>query len=270
LQLVKKDFLAAETALQEALGIYRSLTVNDPQTHLPDMAITLNNLASLQVKNETPDAEATFQEALNIFTRLVKTNPKAYQPYIAGILNNLATLCADKNDFPAAGIAFQKALTIYRDLSKDNPFTYLPDVAMTSGNMSSFYLKSVPKRAKSLAYAKEALIAGLPFVETIPMVRSYIGSVLAVAEAWGINRRVFLKKQSILRLNRKVKKVNRIDVNSDDKHNVSHLNAIGKIAFRIWFDVAYTTVTESMSELISCKLQTTEEQEQVANREYYR
>lgn len=47
----------------------------------------------------------------------------------------------------------------------------------------------------------------------------------------------------------------------DDRQRVLHLSGyrhIGKIAFRIWFNVAYTTVTESVSELIRCKLQTAE------------
>lgn len=190
----KNDLPAAEADYQEALGIYRSLTEIDPQIHLPDIAITLSNLASLQTKNEIPDAEPMLQEAMSIFLHLAKTNPRMYQPYIAGTLNNLAALYAAKNDFPVAEVTLQKALTIYQDLAKDNPFTYLPDVAMTAGHMSSFYLKSVSKREKSLAYAMQALIAGLPFVETIPVVQSYIRSVLAVAEAWGMNRKVFFEK----------------------------------------------------------------------------
>lgn len=197
LQLVKNDFPAAEADCQEALGIYRSLAENDPQTHLPDMAITLILLANLQqAKNEIPAAEATFQEALSIFTHLADANPKTYQPYIAGILNNLAKLLAAKNDFPAAKVTLQQALAIYRHLAKDNPLAYLSDVAMTAENISFFYLENVPHKKKSLEYAKEALITGYPFIETIPAVKDHLGNVLFVVKTWGVDPKIFLMNQS--------------------------------------------------------------------------
>src|SRR5262249_30777451 len=52
------DFNTALPFYEKALTVYRGLAETDPQTYLPDVATTLNNLANLQAaKNEFPAAE---------------------------------------------------------------------------------------------------------------------------------------------------------------------------------------------------------------------
>ena len=195
LQQDKNDFPAAEAGYQEALEIYRRLAGTNPQTYLSYVAGTLNNLALLQqAKNDLPAAETGYQDALKIYRRLAEANPQTYLPDVAMTLNNLAILQQAKNDFPAAETGYQEALAIYRRLAEANPQTYLPDVAMTAVNMSIFHLDAVPDRERSLAHAKEALVAALPFVEFVPAVQNNANMALKVAEAWGQGREAFIEE----------------------------------------------------------------------------
>src|SRR5262245_26742901 len=186
------DFNSALPFYEKALTASRGLAETNPQTYLPYVAMTLNNLAVLQkVKNEFQAAETAYNEALAIYRHLAETNPQTYLPDVATTLNNLAVLQKAKNEFPAAETAYNEALAIRRPLAETNPETYLPDVAMTSVNMSMFYQNSMPDRETSVAYAKEALIASLPFLETLPAARKYAESALRVAEGWGLDKDAF-------------------------------------------------------------------------------
>jgi tetratricopeptide (TPR) repeat protein len=106
-------------------------------------------------------------------------------PDVALTLNNLGSLRKAKNQFPEAEAALEEALAIRRTLAEANPQTYLPDLAMTAVNMSIFYLQAVPDREKSLAYAREALLAALPFVEDVPSVQDDVRMTMQVVLSWG-------------------------------------------------------------------------------------
>ncbi|MDN5753994.1 MAG: hypothetical protein L0H15_12110 [Nitrosospira sp.] len=85
-------------------------------------------------------------------------------------------------------------MEIHRRLAEANPQTYLPDVAMTAVNMSIFYLQAAPDREKSLGYAKETLVAALPFMEFVPAAKTSVSKALQVAGAWGLNREAFFEE----------------------------------------------------------------------------
>ena len=69
------DCAAAEKPTLEALTIRRQLAVKNPQKHLPDLAQTLYNLASLQFFIMEYDAsEKSFLEALSIRRQLAETD----------------------------------------------------------------------------------------------------------------------------------------------------------------------------------------------------
>lgn len=100
----------------------------------------------------------------------------------------------EHNQFTTALPWYEGALTIRRRLAEANPQTYLPDVAMTEMNLSIFYLQSLPDRERSLEHAREALVAALPFVETLPPAQNYARTTLQVAEAWGLDTKTFLEE----------------------------------------------------------------------------
>jgi len=91
---------------------------------------------------------------------------------------------ADKNKLLEAESTYKKSLDIYRNLAKTNPQTHLPDVAIAATNICIFYLQAMTDQEKSLAYAREALIAALPFRESVLSVQSNVSTVLAVISEW--------------------------------------------------------------------------------------
>ena len=192
---VHNQFNTALPLYEEALTIRRRLAEANPQTYLPDVAMTLNNLAILQADtNEFPAALEAYTEALTIRRRLAEANPQTYLPDVAMTLNNLAILQKATNEFPAALEAYTEALTIYRRLAEANPQTYLPDVAMTAMNLSIFYLQAMSDRERSLGYAREALVAALPFAEVLPAARQYARTALQIAGSWGLDSQTFYEE----------------------------------------------------------------------------
>ena len=83
----------------EALDLYHKLARANPDAYLPDVAMTLNNLAILySANNRMDDAEKAYDEALDLYRKLARANPDAYLPDVAMTLNNLANfyLSADR------------------------------------------------------------------------------------------------------------------------------------------------------------------------------
>ncbi len=140
---------------QQALDIYRTLAQNNPQTFLPDVATTLNNLAILHSdKNEFQKAENAYDEALGIYRKLAQNNPQSFLPNVAGTLNNLGALHKAKNKFQKAEKAYDEALDIYRKLAQNNPQSFLSNVAMTLNNLASLYSDKNQFGKAEIAYNK--------------------------------------------------------------------------------------------------------------------
>jgi tetratricopeptide (TPR) repeat protein len=153
---------------EEALANYRQLAEVNPQTYLPDVGMTLNNLAVLQSdKNEFAKAEKSYEEALAIYRQLAEVNPQTYLPNVAMTLNNLAVLQSDKNEFAKAEKSYEEALAIRRQLAEVNPQTYLPYVAGTLNNSANLqrYKNEFAKAEKSY---EEALAIRRQLAEVNP------------------------------------------------------------------------------------------------------
>jgi tetratricopeptide (TPR) repeat protein len=149
-------------------------------------------------RNESSDAEAAYQEALAIRRNLADANPDVWLQYVAGTLNNLANLQGGKKEFVAAEAGYQEAWEIYHRLAEAHPEIYTPDAAMIAVTMSIFYLNMVQDREKSLAYAREALMAAMPFVKLVPVARKHVENALLVVETWKLDREVFIREIQVL------------------------------------------------------------------------
>src|SRR3989304_1190654 len=107
---IKNEFDDALKSYKEALEIGKKLAQSNPQTYLPDVAATLNNLGLLQSdKNEFDDALKSYKEALEIGRKLAQSNPQTYLPDVAMTLNNLGLLQSDKNEFDDALKSYKDA-----------------------------------------------------------------------------------------------------------------------------------------------------------------
>ena len=116
---------AAEEAYQEALSIRRELAKANPEAYLPDVAMTLNNLAILYRDTQRMKAaEEAYQEALSIRRELAKANPEAYLPDVAVTLNNLAVLYRATQRMKAAEECCREAERLLEPLWRANPHVH--------------------------------------------------------------------------------------------------------------------------------------------------
>ncbi len=120
----------ARRHLEQALAMRRALAQKNPDTYLPDMAVTLNNLANLaRTQNKVDEARRYYEEGLRIHSRLAVQNLDPYPGDRAQALMNLAYLERSEKENDKALLHFDGALEIYRQLAQQNPDQYRPDVA---------------------------------------------------------------------------------------------------------------------------------------------
>ena len=80
----------SRTGIEEALKTYRQLAKKEPETYLPNIAATLNDLGILDTdENRIEKARKEFEEALKIYRQLAHKEPDVYLRYVAITLNNL-------------------------------------------------------------------------------------------------------------------------------------------------------------------------------------
>ncbi|OKH14581.1 tetratricopeptide repeat protein [[Limnothrix rosea] IAM M-220] len=151
------QFKKALPLYEEALEIRRQLAATNPQSFLPDVAMTLNNLAILhKALNEYETALGEYEEALEIYRQLAATNPQSFLPDVAMTLNNLAVLHSDRNEYETALGEYEEALEIYRQLAATNPQSFLPYVAGTLNNLAVLH-KALNEYETALGEYEEAL-----------------------------------------------------------------------------------------------------------------
>lgn len=152
-----RHYAEQEPLYTEALEIYRELARQNPEAHLPYVAMVLNNLANLyKSTNRLEKAEKACNEALVIRRELARQNPGAHLPDVATTLNNLANLHQKTNRLKEAEQAYNKALEIHRELARQNPEAYLSYVAASLNNLASLYQKAQSVEEAEKAY-NEAL-----------------------------------------------------------------------------------------------------------------
>ena len=96
----QNDFHDAEIYYERALEIRQRLAKSNPNAYEPNVAATLNNLASLYSDTQRfTESEEMYKQAFEIRQRLAKSNPNAYEPDVAAMLNNLALLYSNTQRF---------------------------------------------------------------------------------------------------------------------------------------------------------------------------
>ena len=88
---------------EEALKTYRELAQKEPETYLPVVAQTLNDLGIVDsAQNRPKEARKAFAKALKIYRELAQKRPGTYLPYVATTLNNLGTIDSSQNQLEEA------------------------------------------------------------------------------------------------------------------------------------------------------------------------
>ncbi|WP_163554722.1 tetratricopeptide repeat protein, partial [Candidatus Frankia alpina] len=84
-------------------SLYRRLADANPAAFLPNLATSLNTLASrLSDAGRRSEALHTAQESADLRRQLAEANPAAFLPDLAGSLNTLAAFLADAGQRPEA------------------------------------------------------------------------------------------------------------------------------------------------------------------------
>ena len=151
------DFEKARRHYEEVLQALRELAQQNPETYLPKVATSLNNLGVLlSDTNDLKKAQDYYEEALQIRRELAQQNPEAYLPKVATSLNNLGVLLHNTNDLKKAQDYYEEALQIHRELAQQNPEAYLPDVAASLNNLGVL-LRDTNDLKKAQDYYEKAL-----------------------------------------------------------------------------------------------------------------
>ncbi|MEE1766673.1 tetratricopeptide repeat protein, partial [Streptomyces sp. SP18BB07] len=151
------DWQAALVSITEAVEIRRTLAQANPAAHLPDLAMSLNNLSNRQ--SGTGDWQAalvSITEAVEIRRTLAQANPAAHLPDLAGSLNNLSNQQSDTGDWQAALGSITEAVDHYRALTRANPAAHLSDLAGSLNNLSGCQSENGDRQA-ALASITEAV-----------------------------------------------------------------------------------------------------------------
>ena len=120
-----------EETRREALKTYRELAEKEPETYLPDVAATLNDLGIFDSdQNRIEKARKEFEEALQTYRELAHKEPGIYLPCVPMTLNNMGLLDNAQNRWGEARKEAEEALKIYRQLAQKEPETYLPYVGI--------------------------------------------------------------------------------------------------------------------------------------------
>ncbi len=142
---------------QEAVRIHRKLSEANPDAFLPNLAMSLNNLAAfLSALGRREEALSPAQEAADIYRKLSEANPDAFLPNLAGSLNNLANRLSELGRREEALSPAQEAVRIHRKLSEANPDAFLPDLAASLNNLATC-LSALGRREEALSTAQEAV-----------------------------------------------------------------------------------------------------------------
>ncbi|MFE3121857.1 tetratricopeptide repeat protein [Streptomyces hydrogenans] len=136
---------------------YRALAEADPDAHLPNLAVSLNNLSNhLADAGRRAEGLTAVEEAVRHYGTLAEANPDAHLPNLAMSLNNLSLRLVDAGRPAEALTAIQEAVRHYRTLAKANPDTHLPNLATSLNNLSAV-LGDAGRPAEGLAAVEEAV-----------------------------------------------------------------------------------------------------------------
>jgi CHAT domain-containing protein/tetratricopeptide (TPR) repeat protein len=127
---------AAVGAYEEALGLYRQLTQQQPQVYAPNLAATLTSLgAALQDLRRFEAAIATHEEALGLLRQLAERQPQVYAPAMAATLTSFGNALFGLRRYEVAVAALEDALILYRRLAQQQPKVHDHNLAITLNSL---------------------------------------------------------------------------------------------------------------------------------------
>jgi hypothetical protein len=158
----------ARRQYEQALGIYRQLMQQYPETYLPDLAATLGNLGDVaRLQNQPEEARQHYEESLRDYRLLVQQNPSAHLTNMVTSLSSLANIDRRLNRLDEAQSHYAEALQIYRQLEQQNPGTEQTKILDTLVNLG-LLAKAQKQPDKAFPYFEEGLNIGRRLAQQDP------------------------------------------------------------------------------------------------------
>ncbi len=153
---------------REATGILQPLAEAHPEVFKPDLAKSLNNLASLLSRlGYLEVALKTARGVVEIRRELAQAHPDACQPDLAQSLHNLANHLSKGGLRKDALAAAREAVDLYRELAQRRPDTFRSGLAM-SLNIQAKLLSELGQSDAALEVAREAVDIYRKLAKAIP------------------------------------------------------------------------------------------------------
>jgi tetratricopeptide (TPR) repeat protein len=175
---------------EEAVGLYRQLAQQRPDAFLPDLGMSLNNLAKmLSGLGRREEALARAEESVRLYCQLAQQRPDAFLPDLARSLNNLAAMLSALGRREEALARAEEAVHLYRQLAQQHPDAFLPYLATSLAVLGKVIAEERPGEA--MGHFAEAIRILTPFVSRLPQAHAPLAlamcrDYLQAAESAGI------------------------------------------------------------------------------------
>ncbi|KAF7974182.1 hypothetical protein HWV62_13217 [Athelia sp. TMB] len=151
------QYQEALRAIQEAVGLCRTLAAEQPAAFNPELARSLNNLSNcLSDHGRHEEALAAIQEAVGLHRARAAERPEALNAVLAQSLNNLSAHLSNLGRHEGALAAIQEAVGLRRALAAERPKTFNADLALSFNNLSN-RLADHGRHEEALAATQEAV-----------------------------------------------------------------------------------------------------------------
>jgi TPR repeat protein len=130
----------AAAAIDRALEIAKRLAEQDPATHEPLLARTLQTFAHLFPRSRASDSLAAMRQAVDIYARMATDNPDL-EPAYAAALNAMFPLSITAGQTDDSEAAVRRAVSIYERLAAKHRDAYQPDLARSLYNLTIYQMQ---------------------------------------------------------------------------------------------------------------------------------
>jgi len=155
LNRLKRHKLALAAA-EEAVALYRHLSIDQPDVFTPYLATTLNTLSNSfsNLKLYLPARDAA-KDALALYRQLAVVQPEIFDDHLASALNNIALIFVQLGRDEEALTASEDAVAILRKMAIAQPHMFISRLA-TSLNTLSICLEKLRRFQESLTSQLES------------------------------------------------------------------------------------------------------------------
>ncbi|KAF8336615.1 uncharacterized protein EI90DRAFT_3014302 [Cantharellus anzutake] len=152
----------------DSVALCRCLVSTDSESHTPELARALGNLAaSLTHLGQHSEALLVNEESAKLWRELVATHPTSYTPDLAGALRNLNGSLNKVRHHSKALTVVEESVQLWRELVATHPTSYTPDLAQALGNLDAS-LTHLGRHSEALLVNEESVKLWRELVATHP------------------------------------------------------------------------------------------------------